>query len=149
LARVCRVKLHLWSSLEKSSGPLVPVPQADKNNERFRANNINFNTNSDQLSGEFAKDLESLAKYVRSVHFEKLIIEGHTDSVGRRSYNIDLSQRRAKRVRDYLVDHLGIDAKLIEIQGYGPDLPIADNGNFQGREQNRRVEFEIVHRSRP
>jgi outer membrane protein OmpA-like peptidoglycan-associated protein len=135
----------LWKN---APAALVPVPQQDKNVERFRASNVTFKTNSDQLTGEFNKDLEGLAKYLHSVHFEKLIVEGHTDSVGNRDYNMDLSQRRAKRVRDYLVNQLGVDPKLVEIHGYGPDRPVANNGNFQGREQNRRVEFEIVRGSR-
>jgi len=47
-----------------------------------------------------------------------------------------------KRLRA-IVEAYGIEADKITTQGYGPDQPIADNGNFQGRAANRRVEFEV------
>lgn len=77
----------------------------------------------------------------------KLVVEiqGHTDSQGKDSFNLKLSQRRADAVRLYLVKK-GIDAARMVAKGYGEDVPIADNRTATGRSQNRRVEFVITAR---
>ena len=74
---------------------------------------------------------------------KKVDINGHTDDDGDEKYNQGLSERRAKAVRDYLVQQ-GVDAGRLNAKGFGESQPIADNGTSQGREQNRRVEFLIV-----
>lgn len=67
----------------------------------------------------------------------KFRIEGHTDAVGNSSYNLDLSQRRAQSVVDYLVSQ-GADRSLFEVKGYGYDQPI--DGMSPLAAANRRVE---------
>ena len=66
-------------------------------------------------------------------------VQGHTDSTGSVAGNKRLSTRRAKAVRDYLVNNLGVAGSRLSSNGYGPDLPIADNSTSAGRAQNRRV----------
>ncbi len=77
--------------------------------------------------------------------YPKLRIEvsGHTDNVGERASNLDLSQRRATAVKDYLVQK-GIDAARIETVGHGPDRPVVSNDTAEGRQQNRRIEFRLL-----
>ncbi len=67
----------------------------------------------------------------------KFVIEGHTDSIGGRDYNIDLSRRRAQAVADYLVT-LGVSRDRLDIRGYGFDKPLP--GMSASAQQNRRVE---------
>ena len=135
----------LW---KKSDAPQlereVPVaPQAPKE-ETFVAHNIPFEFNSDVLTGDFDKTLSELVEYLhKPPPFTRLTIEGHTDSVGSEAYNLNLSQRRADAIKKYLVGHHGLNESQVEAIGYGPTHPIADNGNYQGRQQNRRVEFKI------
>ncbi len=74
---------------------------------------------------------------------KKVSIDGHTDSTGTAKANQKLSQARAEAVRDYLVKK-GIDASRLEAKGFGQAHPVASNKTKQGREQNRRVEFNIV-----
>ncbi|MDP8255119.1 MAG: OmpA family protein [Candidatus Alcyoniella australis] len=74
--------------------------------------------------------------------FDKIMVEGHTDSVGQAQMNKALSQRRAESVLAYLVSK-GIDANKLQAIGYGEDKPIATNDTAQGKAQNRRVEFKI------
>jgi outer membrane protein OmpA-like peptidoglycan-associated protein len=74
---------------------------------------------------------------------ELIQIEGHTDVTGKADYNRKLSQRRAESVRDFLVRY-GIENKRLSCKGFGPDRPIADNASDEGKERNRRVEFNIV-----
>lgn len=73
----------------------------------------------------------------------RIRIEGHTDSQGVHIYNIDLSQRRAKSVRTWLIQH-GIAELRLLAEGFGPDRPLVPNTTPAGRAKNRRVEFHIV-----
>jgi outer membrane protein OmpA-like peptidoglycan-associated protein len=77
--------------------------------------------------------------------YEKTIIEvtGHTDSTGTAEYNQTLSEKRASSVGDYIPGQ-GILATRVLTQGFGQNMPVADNGTPSGREQNRRVELRLV-----
>jgi outer membrane protein OmpA-like peptidoglycan-associated protein len=72
----------------------------------------------------------------------RMEVEGHTDSVGADDYNLQLSQRRADAVRDYLVSN-GIAAGNVQSVGVGKAGPVASNDNAAGRQQNRRVEMVV------
>src|SRR5262245_13053148 len=74
-------------------------------------------------------------------------IEGYTDSRGPESYNLDLSQRRADAVRDFLVDN-GISPRRITARGYGKANPVASNATLAGRRENRRVEVIVPREGR-
>jgi outer membrane protein OmpA-like peptidoglycan-associated protein len=86
--------------------------------------------------------LDNVVTALKSTPDRNITIEGHTDSVGQRSYNMDLSQRRAQSVRDYLVGH-GLPAEIVKAEGLGPDRPVADNSTAEGRANNRRVEIVV------
>jgi OOP family OmpA-OmpF porin len=76
----------------------------------------------------------------------KVEVQGHASSDGNDNYNMQLSERRAKSVRDYLVSqHPSLDGVLTS-KGYGETQPIASNDTPEGREKNRRVEFEVTSR---
>lgn len=70
----------------------------------------------------------------------KIEVAGHTDSRGSEEYNMNLSQRRAETVRDYLISK-GVAADRLTATGHGKSNPIADNKTEEGRFQNRRVEL--------
>ena len=63
--------------------------------------------------------------------------------MGSENYNKELSLRRAKAVRDYLIS-LGSDSSKIEVIGEGEKKPVADNKTEEGRAKNRRVEIEVI-----
>ena len=71
-----------------------------------------------------------------------IVVEGHTDSQGSETFNLDLSQRRAQAVRDYLASH-GVAPDRIRAEGLGFQRPIADNKTAEGRANNRRVEIVV------
>ena len=110
--------------------------------ERFRTQSILFEFDSDNMVGNYARVLEELAKFLRG-GFKELIVEGHTDSIGSDAYNLKLSQRRANAIKRYLIQKYQFSPKSITPIGYGESRPIADNGNYQGRQLNRRVEFKL------
>ncbi len=70
-------------------------------------------------------------------------IEGHTDNIGTRAYNAGLSDRRAKSIMNYLIKK-GIAKNRMIAKGYGFDFPIDTNATQEGRDRNRRVEFNIL-----
>jgi OOP family OmpA-OmpF porin len=73
----------------------------------------------------------------------KVMIIGHTDNVGKREFNINLSAKRAESVKAYLVER-GVAPDRILTRGEGPDSPVADNKTRSGRQANRRIEFTII-----
>ena len=70
-------------------------------------------------------------------------VQGHTDNVGNAEVNLNLSDKRAQAVRDYLIKK-GVDASRLTAHGYGSSQPITDNTTKAGRAKNRRVEFKIT-----
>jgi outer membrane protein OmpA-like peptidoglycan-associated protein len=76
-----------------------------------------------------------------------IVVEGHTDSQGKRDYNMELGKKRAEAVRDQLVSR-GVAADRIKAVGVGPDRPVAENNTAEGRANNRRVEI-IVEPPKP
>jgi OmpA-OmpF porin, OOP family len=81
-----------------------------------------------------------VADYMRNHPEARIILAGHTDNIGPREYNIQLSHKRAAAVRDYLVTTEGIDPGRITLNGFGYDDPISDNSTATGRAKNRRVQ---------
>jgi outer membrane protein OmpA-like peptidoglycan-associated protein len=80
---------------------------------------------------------------LQNEQIEEIQIEGHTDSTGSANINRKLSQGRADSVVKYLVGK-GVKKSRMVAKGFGPDRPLADNGDEVGREVNRRVEFNIT-----
>lgn len=118
--------------------------RAPEKRELFVVRNLNFKTGSAKIPIDFKNYLEKFAEYLnRKPPFRRLVITGHTDSVGDPKTNLELSRSRAFMVKRALSELFNIPAEKIEVQGYGQERPIADNGNFQGRSTNRRVEFFI------
>ena len=87
--------------------------------------------------------LDQLADFLRQYPDRKLLIEGHTDSVGSTSANQTLSERRAQAVQQALTMR-GVDPSRITTRGYGKAFPVASNGTPEGRALNRRVEVVIA-----
>jgi OmpA-OmpF porin, OOP family len=108
---------------------------------RYVSHGILFDTGSDRLQPESAAVIQAIAKGIAANPNLKLLIEGHTDSVGNAAQNLDLSKRRAEAVKGVLVQQFQVEAARLTTAGLGPAKPIDSNDTPQGRSQNRRVEF--------
>ncbi len=97
-------------------------------------------TISDEKSLEDVKELSDFMKKYPAYHAN---IVGHTDSVGKASYNQKLSERRAKRVQDMIVAD-GVDSSRLTSEGRGESEPLFENINPFNRHQNRRTEVELT-----
>ncbi|MBI4944947.1 MAG: PD40 domain-containing protein [Bacteroidetes bacterium] len=104
--------------------------------------NIFFDFGKSTLRPESTNELERLAKLLTDVPNMKIEVSGHTDSKSSDEFNMKLSQARAQSVVDYLTTH-GIDKSRLTAKGYGKTKPIATNDTDEGRQLNRRTEFEI------
>ena len=102
---------------------------------------VNFDYDKDTLRQEDIVILDRDAlSFVRSNSDAIVEIGGHTDSRGGDAYNMDLSQRRAETVINYLISK-GVPADRLTAKGYGEAQPVASNDTDEGRFQNRRVEL--------
>ena len=84
--------------------------------------------------------MDRLSDFLKKHEERRILVEGFTDSTGAEDYNMQLSERRARAVRQALMDR-GIVGDRIEVRGYGEQFPMATNETIAGRQQNRRVEI--------
>ncbi|VAW46620.1 Outer membrane protein A precursor [hydrothermal vent metagenome] len=120
--------------------PVVVAPKPIPTIAQFRGF---FDTESAVLKSSAYPDLDAYADFLTANLNSKITITGHTDSRGEASYNQNLSERRAKAAKEYLVNK-GISVNRMETHGAGETSPIADNKTREGRAQNRRVEVELI-----
>ena len=125
---------------------LEPIPEDTAAVEAAKPivlNNVFFDTGSSKLRPESAPELNRLAALLEDYPELYIQINGHTDNVGQPEDNKRLSQERAKAVYEYLLQQ-GIDQGRLSYKGFGESRPIADNDSAEGRQRNRRTEFEVV-----
>ncbi|MGJ8667883.1 MAG: OmpA family protein [Oceanococcus sp.] len=103
---------------------------------------VQFELDSDRLTQDSLSILDQAVRALKGQPPMKVRIAGHTDSIGNASYNEELSMRRARSVRQYLLSQR-VNPSRLSVIGYGESQPIASNESEAGRAKNRRVEFEI------
>ena len=103
-----------------------------------------FDFDKDNIKPSAAKALQSAGKLIQSHPGSRVLLSGHTDSIGDHAYNFGLSLRRAASVGHWLVSHGYIGSKSIMWVGMGKSKPIATNDTDAGRVKNRRVEIRIL-----
>ena len=113
-----------------------------KLNEAIAGKIIEFETGSDKLTAKGQAILDEIAPIIKD-STDNLEVEGHTDNVGKPASNQSLSERRAKTVLNYLVGK-GIEAGRFTSKGFGQDKPIAENTTPEGKQRNRRIEFQVA-----
>lgn len=105
------------------------------------AGNLLFDVDSSTLRTEAQSALQRIADQLQTRGVQTVTIVGHTDAQGDSDYNQTLSEARAKSVRRYLVDELGVTDIAFSVRGAAAREPVASNDTAAGRRQNRRVEF--------
>lgn len=121
--------------------PEVKKEVKDKLN--YAAHAVQFEAGSAILKGESFEILDQIVQIMRENPAYTMSISGNTDDVGSEESNLKLSQDRAKACYDYFV-FKGIKPERLRYAGFGEARPIADNNTIEGREANRRVEFELL-----
>jgi len=105
---------------------------------------IEFEFAKDKIDPKSYKDLNDIASTAMIAETQKIRVEGHTDNVGDDRSNMELSERRAQSVRDYLIQK-GVKASRIETEGKGESEPVQSNSTKAGQQANRRVRIIIGH----
>ena len=101
-----------------------------------------FDFDSSSLKREAGENLDKITGIIKKKYPDReIIIEGHTDNVGSRDYNMELSSKRAQNVAEYL--KRGIDHDKLSFRGYGPDKPLNGNKTAEEKRKNRRVDIII------
>lgn len=104
---------------------------------------LNYQTNSDELTPRSKQRLQMIGEYAKhDPNIDMVIIDAYTDSYGGRWTNQQLSEKRAKAIKDYFVV-TGIDANKVSVDGHGEKRHVATNQTPLGREKNRRVVISL------
>lgn len=104
---------------------------------------ISFEFNKADLAPELRSSIADAARQLLAVDIDQLRVEGHSDNIGAREYNKELSLRRAQSVAAVLVAS-GFSSENVVSEGHGAGQPAADNATEEGRAQNRRVEIIVT-----
>ncbi|WP_139955689.1 OmpA family protein [Flavicella sediminum] len=132
---------------------IAPIEEDQKQRIREQiallSKSIYFKTSSAELKTESYKPLNEIAGIMIEYPQSMFKIEGHTDSRGKAEYNLSLSERRAKSVKDYLVVENSIGLERLSSKGYGEVRPIKTNDTEEGRQFNRRVEINFIDPDTP
>lgn len=138
------VKIVEVKEIVKEVPKEVKVIEEEKVIRLRMQSNVLFDFNSSKLSKSSEKILLNIIDLLKSYPENKIIIEGHTDSVGSDEYNNKLSLARANAVKEFLVSNGIPPERITEVKGFGKKNPVASNKTESGRAMNRRVEILIV-----
>ncbi len=113
--------------------------------EKIILRGVEFDFDKSDIKPEYEPILDDAVSQLKKWVWPdyKLVINGHTDSVGKPEYNMKLSERRAKAILDYFAAK-GIPSSKMTAVGHGQKDPIADNSTDEGRALNRRVELDML-----
>lgn len=114
------------------------------NYQPVKTESVLFGFNRADLTKADQEQLGDLSQTIGSLKHYAVVVEGYTDHVGPKDYNLQLSQRRADTVVRYLTENEHVPLVKIHVMGFGEDQPAADNHTSAGRKQNRRVEVKIM-----
>ena len=109
-----------------------------------------FNFDKWEIRPEAEKTLYEIAKVIKELKKENVLIEGHTDSKGSDSYNLKLSTKRADSVKAWFLEKGNLNQVMFLTKGYGEAKPVEPNTHPdgsdypEGRSKNRRVEIKII-----
>lgn len=105
---------------------------------------LEFDTGANALGAGSYESLSRIADFLAAHPDYRIVLVGHTDSVGTLERNVALSKRRAETVRDRMISDYGVASGQVGAEGMGYLAPIASNLTAEGREKNRRVEAILL-----
>jgi len=132
-----RVKISVLAKL-----PDEVIARIDRDFAEFES--LSFEFNQSEVSENFYPVLDRMAIIMKEIPSLTMEIAAHTDNVGSFEFNMELSEKRARSIVDYLISK-GIDKKRLIGKGYSESKPISSNSTEKGRMDNRRIEFIILN----
>jgi len=135
---------ELQLKLQKMEADIRQLEKQKEGRVNVSFENIEFKTGSNDLTPASTQIIDQVASIlINNAYWNKIRVIGHTDNVGSNNMNQRLSESRALAVKDYLL-FKGIHSKDILAVGMGEEQPTESNATVQGRQSNRRVEFEVI-----
>ena len=104
---------------------------------------VDFDNGKSDIKPQYREELAKVGEYMKKYPTTTALIEGHTDNVGGKDYNMKLSLERAESAVNYLVQNFGIERSRLAAKGYGYTRRIAYNNTAEGRAKNRRINAVI------
>ncbi len=138
-----RVVIEVQDQIGQNKKAVVMVKTAGTPDKVLRLSNLKFIFGKNILIEESKKTLRHDLKQLEGVEIGEIIVEGHTDDVGKAEDNRYLGARRAQAIRLNLIEYLGLKPKQVKAVSFGEDRPLATNKTAKGRQINRRVELKV------
>lgn len=135
---ICFEKLAFVKAVENKAFD-ASIKRKLKKGEILALENVKFESGRSDLRPESYAELERLYKFMEENPELSLDVFGHTDSSGDNAINLNISEKRADAVTDYLLKR-GINEGRVKSRGFGESYPLASNSTSLGRQKNRRVE---------
>lgn len=137
------IDVNYEEALDPEAGLPTPEECVTTLNSVLGDKKITFEPGSATVDTGGLATIDKLVELLRPCQSVRMEIAGHTDSQGRESMNMRLSQERADAVLNAIMARRILTSNLTA-KGYGESVPIADNGTEEGREENRRIEFTLI-----
>ncbi len=136
-----RIAYYCLDDISLREGDFMEKQMPDfQPNTSYNFQSIVFETGKATLIKASCAELDVLLDFLKKQPSQRILIIGHTDNIGNASFNLELSQKRAESVRNYLINK-GLEKSIIETEGKGSSQAIQTNETELGRQQNRRVEI--------
>lgn len=136
---------HYWRDRflnDLKKGRKAPeIQELERKNFKFQP--IYFDHDKAEIKPEFETYLNKMARVVNGHSDLRIKITGHTDADGSDLYNVDLSSRRAKAIQDFFLQR-GLESFKLVIDFKGEKMPVDNNQTPEGKQHNRRVDFEFI-----
>lgn len=139
-----KMYLDLASQAQTRLTPKEALVLRDQKSITIRMVGLNFEAGETNISEKNHPTMENLGVLLSLYPKANIVIQGHTDTSGSESKNIELSELRAAGVRDNLLKLTGLPSEQLTSRGLGGSQPIADNTTPKGRDQNRRIDIVVT-----
>jgi len=135
------------TAAERAGNNVTALDQRFQNRNAFNVTDekaVQFKFNSASLDKRFTDVLDAIANTLTQNPNAIVVLEGRTDSVGDKDYNVKLGERRIEAVRRYLAVDKGVPVYKIHEISFGAEKPVAENKTKDGREKNRAVTMTVM-----
>jgi outer membrane protein OmpA-like peptidoglycan-associated protein len=135
------------TSAERAGNDVSSLDQKFQNRNNFNVSDeksVQFKFNSATLDQQYQEVLDEIANTLMQNPDAIVVLEGRTDSMGSKDYNVKLGERRIEAVRRYLAVQKGVPVYRIHDISFGAEKPVAENKTREGREKNRAVTMTIL-----
>ena len=136
----------VFPNQDSNSITQIKEPPPPSTADTLKLGDVFFDFNKANLKPEALKMLSAYFIKKNLLSIDSIYIEGHTDSIGTDSRNLQLSRQRCESITSWLQANNIVGAEQVQIHPFGKSRPIATNSTAQGRAMNRRVEMIVFRK---